>query len=262
MNALKRIFSNLYVQIIACSLLALLVCGALAVLLPPHITDEETDCLHGRCRYLSSYENEDGEMVYNFMCLDCRASVREASTLNAFTVHKPTVSNGVAVMSAPWRIGAYYTVDGQTTYKIFTRCDTDNWFTGDGTLWTKETAISVGTEDIRYISAAAGNAAVTYVAEKEGYLRPCFQRFQHSYTSGACRFAILKNGETVKEWAVEEGKNGERIEEQLNELLADTWLYVEKGDAIDFKIIRTDGSYTYFVEPAVELLTRSPLRTQ
>lgn len=262
MNTIKKIFSNLYVQIIACALLALLLCGALAVLLPPHKTEEGTSCLHGRYRYLNSYEEESGRTVYQFMCQDCRASVREISALNAFTAHKPTVSDGKVVMSEPWRIGAYFTEDGQTKYKVFTRKDVDDWFTGDGALWTEETAIAVRSDRISYITVPQGNAAITYVAEKEGYLRPRFQRFEHTSSSGACRFAILKNGETVKEWAVEAGEDRERIEDRLNELLADTWLYVEKGDAIDFKIIRTDGSYTYYVEPAVELLARSPLRVR
>ena len=263
---IKRFFSNNYVTILAVILLLGLLGGAAALLLPA--TEEIKDnssCLHGRYKYLNTYYDEDGNKVYGFTCLDCRASIRETPATSSFVLNKPTLESGVVVQNAPWEVGAFYVDEesGEKEYRLFTR-KTDDWLTDD-ILWTTSTGIRVNDYRVNMIATKVGSGAITYVAEKSGYVRPYFQDFKCETDDGYGEFAILLNGERVLpadgNFVLPTSASGVTYHEELNTSLADAWIYVEKGDKLSFTIYGDSiAGYEYTVHPVVEIMTMSPAR--
>jgi hypothetical protein len=260
MNMMKRFFSNNYVLIIACVLLLGLLVGAAALLIPAaNLAVGSSDCKHVRYRSNGFITDEDGVTIYSFICADCRAVIRETPSSSSFVLNKPTMVDEKVVMRAPWEAGAYY---GET-YRLFTK-KTNKWLT-DGELWADATGVRVDDYRVKMIAVDYGAGALSYIAEKEGYVHPYFDLFKYSIDGGSCEFAILVNGKRV----LPEGGNivlesmpaGTDVTETVNEMLADQWIHVNKGDRVSFVIYGASVyGYEFTVSPVVEIMTYSPTR--
>lgn len=255
----KNFFTSIHGPIILTCLCLILVIGAAAAMVPAaNQAVDKSDCRHPYARLINQGETDAGT-DYVFRCPTCLATIHETPETSQFVLHKPTIVDGAVTMISPWEIGAYYGDEYRLANK---KATDDGWFT-DGALWSTSTGVRVAETFVSMTSTKLGDAAITYVAEDAGYIRPVFSYIACWTTNKRCAFEIRLNGEKLGSTLYLSSTSTETVNltEEWNAALADLWVPVSAGDKISFVIVYDGVESTELrLNPVVEFMQYNPNR--
>lgn len=255
----KNFFTSIHGPIILTCLCLILVIGAAAAMVPAaNQAVDKSDCRHPYVRLINQGETDAGT-DYVFRCPTCLATIHETPERSHFSLHRPTIIDGAVIMTAPWEIGAYYGDEYRLANK---KAAYDGWFT-DGELWASSTGVRVTESNIGMVSSRLGDAAISFVAEEAGYIRPAFSYVACWDGNKSCAFEIRLNGEKVSStlYLSSTSTDAVNLTDEWNAAFADLWIPVSVGDKLSY-VILYDGvvSTDLAVSPVVEFMQYNPNR--